>query len=131
MKHWLPIRFVGRVRVSGTLIRVNVVGACEEALEDDASIVPTSACTEVFVGNESVLDDATLTACASLEVGGGGGGSMCDEACLSLEEETTVAFFSRARPRSSCCRRRVRAVAPNMSKSAWSDELEACCNSCT
>ena len=89
------------MRVSGKLSGVVVVGACEEALADVASIVPTSVCTEVWVGKEAVLDDATPSACASLEVGGGGGGSMCDEACLSLEEETTVAFFSRARLRST------------------------------
>ena len=74
------------MRVSGTLSRVVVVGACEEALADDASIVPTSVCTEVWVGKEAVLDDATPNAYASPEDGGGGGGSVVDEACMSLEE---------------------------------------------
>ena len=119
------------MRVSGKLSGVVVVGACEEALADVASIVPTSVCTEVWVGKESVLDDATPNAYAPLEDGGGGGGSVVDEACMSLEEERTAALFSRARLRSTCCRRRGAALAPNMSGSAGSDEVEACCNSCT
>ena len=90
------------MRVSGTLSGVVVVGACEEALADDALIVSTSLCTEVWVGKESVLDDATPNAYAPLEDGGGGGGSVVDEACMSLEEERMAALFSRARLRSTC-----------------------------